>query len=141
MQMLNPEFQQQFHKEQHAQWLETVVNVNIPHTYRVFALAHVTLTQVDVKAEYFWWLMQQADIPEFNLADAVTFCRACERTMTEWVRFGNKAAEYKDYLTFCEALTVTVNDAVNPIKDSLIRKMQTLQQLQGKAGNRKIALS
>lgn len=145
MQMLSPELQQKYIQEQQMAWDAYVVNTDIPAKYRLFALSHTTPVALDVKVEYFMWLMQQPEIKEFSLNDAVVFCRACNKSLQEWMRcFGKTETtsnEYAEYIKFCESLTATVNDAVEPISEKIFRKIQSLQRLQVNAGNRKIPLA
>lgn len=142
MQMLRPEFQERFYKEQKDEWDALVFNTDIPANYRLFALSFETPVSLQVKAEYFIWLQQQAEIKEFNISDAITFCRAGERKLMEWIQFFGTspamAKDYAEYLKFVESVTETVNSVCEPLSEKLFRKISALQNLQLKNNNTRI---
>lgn len=141
---LTPDFQAKYMEEQKTEWDALVFNVDIPPIYRLFALSFEHPTTLQVKAEYFNFLAF-GEIPEMNMSDAITICRAFTRTLQDWIKcFGmNKDThkEYADYLVFTEQLIEKVNETIEPISEKVFRKVETLQKLQLQNGNRKIALA
>jgi len=150
MGMLAPQFQEQFHNEQKAEWDKVQFNSTaITDTfarYREFGLMFETPVGLGVTPSYFCNLMYNPDIESYTVSDIITLCRAFERrTQFEWMQItGGRPEgrqEYADFLSCMEQITNEVNAIVEPIKDKLVRKMQTLQKLQAQNGNRTIALS
>jgi hypothetical protein len=136
-------FRERYMKEQSEEWDKHIVNVDIPAAYRSFAFGFTTHITLAIRLDYFLSL-QASVMPEFRLGDAVMFCNACYRPLSDWLlwfgRGENTAQEYAKYLAFCDALTEVVNNACEPISDTLLRKMHSLQGLQVK-NNRTIPMA
>lgn len=144
MSRLTAEFQAKYMEEQKSEWDAIVLNVEIPDKYRLFAMSFEHPTTLQVKAEYFAYLMF-GKVPEFTLSDAITLCRAFNRTLQEWMQCFGKSetthTDYAKYLKHTEEIIEKVNEVCEPISEKVFRKMETLQGLQLKNGNRKLALA
>lgn len=148
MQGLLPEFQERFYKEQRERWLEVeftsdAINEHF-HKYRAFALMFETPIGLNVSAEYFVKLMTYEVWELYNVADIITLMRAFEnRTFFEFMQStggmkDNSYQLYADFLSCMEQITNEVNAVAEPIKDSLVRKMQAYQRVQLSNGNKKL---
>ncbi len=145
IQSLTPEFQQRYYEEQQKEWNATVFTSTAIHpaffsAYREFALMFETPVGMNVSPTYFIHLME-GDIEVYYVSDIVLLCQAFQRrTKADTLLAGwqHRGLYYQPFITCMEQITNEVNAIVEPIKDRLIRKMQTEQSLQTKAGNRKI---
>lgn len=147
---LTHEFQERFHNEQQAEWdklpfTSTAINESFAK-YREFGLMYETPISMGLSPKYFIHLMT-GEMTDYFVSDIVSLCQAFERrTMHQYMSITGarkeSRQEFADFLAVAEQITTEINAIVEPIKDRLVRKMQSLQAAGVSAkSNKTIALS